>query len=111
MQLCRVTGPLVGMLPAAYASWAKLRELNLQQTALNGTVPVNYTCASWPLISSFQIDGAKIGGTLPNMGTCPLLSRFWVQNTPVTSNSSLPLWLLGVPVGQLPVLTNIGLGE
>jgi hypothetical protein len=99
-----------GQLPLAYTAWSRLRAFELTSTALTGTIPPSYF-SSWPALENFTLDGASIGGYLPPPWGCPNLSSYIVQNTPVVSNASSPLWMFSPLASSLTRLAALGLGE
>jgi hypothetical protein len=106
---CRVSGPVMGELPAGYSSWANLKVFEVKNTQLSGTIPSSYF-SNWRQLENFTIDGALITGRLPDPWACTNLLTYWVQNTPVTSNISSPVWILDPRAASLRRMQMIGLG-
>lgn len=107
---CRLRGPVWGQLPLNYTAWSRLRAFELTSTALTGTIPPSYF-SSWTALENFTLDGASISGHLPPPWGCPNLTSYIVQNTPVVSNASSPLWVFSPLASSLTRLTALGLGE
>eukprot|EP00775_Hariotina_reticulata_P011530 gene11530-11673_t len=105
----RVRGPVTGELPAGYSAWANVKVFEVKNTQLSGTVP-SLLFSSWRQLENFTIDGALITGGLPEPWACTNLTTYWVQNTPVTSNTLSPVWILDPRAASLTRMQMIGLG-
>ncbi|WIA22988.1 hypothetical protein OEZ86_009906 [Tetradesmus obliquus] len=105
----RVQGPLSGPLPANYSSLTRLRAFDISNTKLTGTIPEAYF-SSWLQLENFTIDGASFDGQLPPPWQCANLRHYIVQNTPVVSNATHPVWVLDARAANLTQMTGLGLG-
>jgi hypothetical protein len=107
---CRAQGAINGPLPADYATWTRLKAFELTNTQLAGTIP-SILFSAWSQLENFTIHGAILTGYLPPPWQCTGLKQYTVQNTPVTSNASQPLWVLDARAANLMQITGIGLGK
>jgi hypothetical protein len=105
-----VQGGVNGSMPADFASWTRLKAFELSHTQLAGTIPP-VLFSAWLQLENFTIDGANLTGNLPAPWQCTNLKQYIVQNTPVTSNASHPVWALDSRAANFTQITGIGLGE
>lgn len=113
MLLCcfyRVSGPLAGSLPLAYSSWNNLKAFELSNTYLTGSIPSVFTTA-WLSLENFTLDGAQVMGLVPDPFVWGNLTWYTLQNTPVYSDATQPVWVLKSQAATLQKLKGLRLGK
>ena len=105
-----MTGPVTGTLPLAYTSWNSLSAFELGNTQLSGAIPSAYTTA-WLQLQNFTLDGAQVAGPVLDPFSWTNLTWYTLQNTPVTSDSAQPFWVLKPQAATLTQLKGLRIGE